>query len=98
MENDIPLQIKGQVKWLQSELKQITGSDYDIIPVIAFIGWHVEGDEIDNIKITNAKNLKYILENQYSKHRYDDKELKIITSAVHKLATVKEENVNDICK
>jgi len=98
MENNIPLQIKGQVKWLQSELKQITGSDYDIIPVIAFIGWHVEGDEIDNIKITNAKNLKYILENQYSKHRYDDKELKVITSAIHKLATVKEENVNDICK
>lgn len=96
--NNIPLQIKGQAQWLQSELHQITGKKYQIIKIIAFVGWYVEGEKIDDIYITTAKTLKNIIENQYSKILYDDEELKRITSCIHKLATVGAKNYTDICE
>ena len=98
MTNNIPLQIKGQVKWLQSELLQKTGKKYTIIPSIVFVGWYVDSQKIDDINITTAKTLKHILENQYRDVLYTDEELKRITSVVHKLATVTNQNHTDICK
>jgi len=98
LSNDIPLQIKGQAKWLQNELHQVTGKKYEIIKIIAFVGWYVKGEKIDDIYITTAKTLKNIIENQYSKILYDDEELKRITSCIHKLATVTSKNYTDICK
>lgn len=96
--NNIPLQVKGQVQWLQSELLQKTGKKYTIIPSIVFVGWYVEGQKIGDINITTAKTLKHILENKYRDVLYDDEELKRITSAIHKLATVTNEKHTDICK
>ncbi len=96
--NNIPLQVKGQVKWLQSELLQKTGKKYTIIPSIVFVGWYVDSQKIDDINITTAKTLKHILENQYRDVLYDDEELKRITSEVHKLATVTNQKYTDICK
>ena len=96
--NDIPLQVKGQIKWLQDELLQKTGKKYPVIASIVFIKWYVEGDKIDDINISTAKNLKYILENQYRDIVYDNEELKRITSVIHKLATVTNEKHTDICK
>jgi len=96
--SNIPLQVKGQVKWLQSEILQITGKKYEIIPTVAFVGWFVDAKKIDDIYITQAKTISNILENQYSDILYDDEELKRITSCIHKLATVKNENYKDICK
>jgi len=98
MTNNIPLQVKGQVKWLQSELLQKTGKRYTIIPSIVFVGWYVDSSKIEDINITTAKTLKYILENQYRDVLYDNEELKRITSCIHKLATVKNEKHTDICK
>lgn len=98
MIKNIPLQVKGQVQWLQSELLQKTGKKYTIIPSIVFVGWYVEGHKIDDINITTAKTLKHILENQYRDVLYDDEELKRITSVIHKLATVGNANHTDICK
>jgi len=98
MTNNIPLQVKGQVQWLQSELLQKTGKKFKIVPTIVFVGWYVEGQKIDDINISTAKNLQYILENQYRDVQYDDQELKRITSAIHKLATVTNEKHTDICK
>lgn len=96
--SDIPLQVKGQIKWLQDELLQKTGKKYTIIPSIVFVGWYVDSQKIDDINITTAKTLKYILENQYRDVLYDDEELKRITSVVHKLATVTNKKHTDICK
>ena len=87
-----------QVKWLQSELLQKTGKRYTIIPSIVFVGWYVDSSKIEDINITTAKTLKYILENQYRDVLYDNEELKRITSCLHKLATVKNEKHTDICK
>ncbi|HIP28878.1 MAG TPA: NERD domain-containing protein [Sulfurovum sp.] len=98
MINNIPLQVKGQVQWLQSELLQTTGKKYEIISTIAFVGWYVEGDKIDDIYITQAKTLKNIFEHQYIDVIYDDEELKRITSCIHKLATVTNKKHTDICK
>lgn len=94
---NIPLQVKGQVKWLQSELLQKTGKKYSIIPSIVFVGWYVDSQKIGDINITTAKTLKHILENQYRDVLYDDEELKRITSVIHKLATIKNEKHTDIC-
>ncbi len=96
--NDIPLQVKGQIKWLEDELLQKTGKKYSIIPSIVFVGWYVDSPKIDDINITTAKTLKHILENQYREILYDDEELKRITSVIHKLATVTNEKYTDICK
>ena len=98
MTNNIPLQVKGQVQWLQSELLQKTGKKYTIIPSIVFVGWYVDSQKIDDINITTAKTLKHILENQYRDVLYDDEELKRITSVVHKLATITNQKHTDICK
>jgi len=95
---NIPLQVKGQVKWLQSELLQSTGREYQIIPSIVFVGWYVDSEKIGDIYITQAITLKNILENQYRGIIYDDEELKRITSCIHKLATVKNEKHTDDCK
>ena len=96
--SNIPLQVKGQVKWLQSELLQITGKKYEIIPTVAFVGWFVDAQKIDDIYITQAKTINNILENKYRDILYDDEELKRITSCIHKLATVRNEKHTDICK
>jgi hypothetical protein len=96
--SNIPLQVKGQVKWLQSELLQITGKKYEIIPTVAFVGWFVDVKKIDDIYITQAKTINNILENQYRDILYDDEELKRITSCIHKLATVTYDKHTDICK
>lgn len=98
MSNNIPLQVKGQAQWLQSELLQTTGKKYEIISTIAFVGWYVEGVKIDDIYITQAKTLKNIFEHQYIDVIYDDEELKRITSCIHKLATVTNKKHIDICK
>jgi len=98
MTNNIPLQIKGQVQWLQSELLQSTGKKYTIIPSIVFVGWYVDSKKIDDIYITQAKTLNNILENQYREVLYNDEELKRITSCIHKLATVTHDKHTDICK
>ena len=98
MTNNIPLQVKGQVRWLQSELLQETGKKYPIVASIVFVGWFVDSSKIDGIYITQAITLKNILENKYSKVIYDDEELKRITSAIRKLATVTNEKYTDICK
>ena len=95
---DIPLQVKGQVRWLQSQLLQATGKKYAIIPSIVFVGWYVDSNKIDDIYITQAKTLNNILENQYRDIIYDDEELKRITSCIHKLATVKNDKNKDICQ
>ena len=97
MTTNIPLQVKGQAQWLQSELLQTTGKKYLIIPTIAFVGWYVDSKKIDDIYITQAKTLKNILEHQYLDVIYDDEELKRITSAIHKLATVTNNKYTDIC-
>ncbi len=55
MTNNIPLQVKGQVKWLKNELLQKTGKQYAIIPSIVFVGWYVDSQKIDDINITTAK-------------------------------------------
>jgi len=98
MTNNIPLQVKGQAQWLQSELLQTTGKKYSIISTIAFVGWYVDSRKIDDIYITQAKTLKNILENQYLDVIYDDEELKRITSCIHTLATVTNNKYIDICK
>ena len=98
MTNNIPLQVKGQVQWLQSELLQTTGKKYLIIPTIALVGWYVDSKKIDDIYITQAKILNNILEHQYLDVIYDDEELKRITSCIHKLATVTNNKYTDICK
>lgn len=98
MTNNIPLQVKGQVEWLQSKLLQKTGKRYTIIPSIVFVGWYVDSQKIGDINITTAKTLKYILENKYRDVLYHDEELKRITSVVHKLATVTNKKQIDICK
>lgn len=93
--SNLPLQVRGQAKWLQNELLKNTGKRYNIISSIVFVGWYVEGDKIDDINITTAKTIKYIIENQYRNIMFDGEELKIITSAIHKLATIKSQK--DIC-
>ena len=98
MTNNIPLQVKGQIRWLQSELLQVTGKKYPVVASIVFVGWFVDSSKVDGIYITQAITLKNILENKYSKVIYDDEELKRITSAVRKLATVTNEKHTDICK
>ncbi len=98
MTYNIPLQIKGQLKWLQSQLHQKCGKKYEIIPIVAFVGWYVEGKKINDIYIATAKNLHHIMENQYKNILYDNEELKRIVSAIHQMAIVGNNNHNDICK
>ena len=78
------MQVKGQLKWLQSELLKTTGKKYEIIPTIAFIVWFVDTEKIDNIYVTQAKTINNILENKYRDVLYNDEELKRITSCIHK--------------
>ena len=97
IKNDIPLQVKGQTKWLKSELKATLGKEYEIISTIVFVGWLVEGKKIENFYVTNPRNIKNILENKYSRIIYNDEELKRITSVMHKLSCNKSEEIFDIC-
>ena len=96
--NNIPLQVRGQVQWLQSKLLQHTGKKYSIISSIVFVGWYVDSPKIDDINITTARTLNNILENQYRDILYDDEELKRITSLIHRLATIPNKKKIDICK
>ena len=56
MQANIPLQVKGQARWLQNQLEQVTGKKYDINSSIVFIGWYVSDKKIEGINIVNAKN------------------------------------------
>jgi len=40
--NEIILQAESQTKWLKSMLKDSTGRDYPVMPVIVFPGWFVQ--------------------------------------------------------
>ena len=40
--NEIILQAESQTKWLKSMLKDSTGRDYHVMPVIVFPGWFVQ--------------------------------------------------------
>jgi len=95
IDKDIYFQVQGQAKWLQSELKKKTGKTYEIIPIIAFIGWYVKAEKYDKIYISSAKTINNIFENQYREIIYDEEELQKITKAIHPLSIVSEKN--DIC-
>jgi len=85
--DNLPLKIKNQSQWLRSELRKKLGVDYEITRIIAFIGWYVSGEKIDNTYIANAKNIRNIFKNQFLKEKFDKEELKRITSALHDMAS-----------
>lgn len=41
-ERDLAVQARAQASWLQVQLRESTGKDFDVRPVIVFPGWYVE--------------------------------------------------------
>jgi len=89
--------IDGQAKWLLTHIKKEIKKDISITPIIAYIGWYVEGSKIDNIYITNAKNIKNILKNSYSTKLFDDSELQKIKKVLTSLSTNHNRKANLCC-
>jgi hypothetical protein len=79
--------IKNQAKWLQSQIKKKINKDIKITPIVAFIGWYVEGSKIDDVYITNAKNIKNIFLNRKTNMIFSKEELREIKKVLISLAT-----------
>lgn len=87
IDKDLIYQIKGQAKWLNEQIEKELNKTYEIRCIIAFIGWYVDIKPIDGVYLTNAKNIKNILVNSYSKENFDDDEFDKIRGVLHKLAS-----------
>lgn len=68
--NTHPLtQISASAKWLKNMLKETTGKEFPIKPVVVFPGWFVETDsegKKSNIWVLNPKALPQYIENEKS--------------------------------
>ena len=66
-ERDLITQAKAQAKWVNGILKESTGKDYPVKPVIVFPGWYVEPvsrDERLETWVLNPKALPAFIENE----------------------------------
>jgi hypothetical protein len=60
-------QVKAASNWLKNILKETTGKDFSVKPVILFPGWYVESTEHgkkSNVWVLNPKALPTYIENQ----------------------------------
>jgi len=76
--NKIISQAESESKWLKSMLKESTGKDFYVMPVIVFPGWFVQpmpGDLKKRIWILNPKALKSFIINEPK--RIDESDLYI---------------------
>ena len=63
-QDDILLQTKAESLWLKGILKESTGREYCIKPVVVFPGWFVESNHHDKHWVLNPKALPKFIHNQ----------------------------------
>jgi len=76
---DKPLiQVTAASKWLRDVLKESTGKDFQVKPVVVFPGWYVESTgaaKNSNIWVLNPKALPKFIENQPDSLKTEDMKL-----------------------
>ncbi len=61
------IQAKSQKSWLQDTLKDSTGKNFDVLPVIVFPGWYINSTKTafnNNLWVLNPKALPAFIENK----------------------------------
>jgi hypothetical protein len=94
--NNYPIElpaINGQAKWLQNRIEKELNKKYKITKIVAYIGWFTVGSKIDDIFITNAKNIKYILNKNSKINSFDENEFKKIKSILTSLSSNRKREI-----
>ena len=68
-------QVAASSQWLRETLKESTGKDFQIRPVVLFPGWWIDTDDFKNIWILNPKGFPKFLENAKEQLTKEDKKL-----------------------
>lgn len=63
MDRDPIIQAKAAAKWIADLLKESTGKEFPVKPVVVFPGWFVEGNRFD-VWVLNPKALPTYIENE----------------------------------
>lgn len=63
MDRDPVIQAKAAAGWIAELLKESTGNDFPVKPVVVFPGWFVEGRRLD-AWVLNPKALPTYIENE----------------------------------
>lgn len=74
MERDPVVQAKAAAGWIKELLKESTGKDFPVKPVVVFPGWFVKGSRID-AWILNPKALPTYIENEKTDIKPEDVQL-----------------------
>ncbi len=62
--DDILIQVEAATSWLKETLKESTGKDFAIKPVVVFPGWYVESNNHNKHWIINPKGLPKFIQSQ----------------------------------
>jgi len=68
-------QVKAAAVWLKKVLKESTGKDFQIKPVILFPGWWIESNDYEDIWVLEAKGFPKFLSNAKEQITKEDKKL-----------------------
>lgn len=73
-------QVKGAAIWLKTKLKERTGKNFYVRPVILFPGWWVNSVEANNseVWVLNPDQLPHKLEN--SNHQYKNEDVELVST------------------
>lgn len=63
VDRDPIIQVKAQARWLGELLRESTGKDFPVRPVLVFPGWFIENAPQRDIWILNPKGLRKFLDN-----------------------------------
>ncbi len=73
--NEILTQVRAAATWLKRTLRDSTGKDFDIKPVILFPGWFVEANNQSGTWVLEPKSLPKYVTNQKTILTREDKKL-----------------------
>jgi hypothetical protein len=73
--DDILVQAKAESTWLKDTLKESTGKEFNIKPVVVFPGWYVESSNHNKYWILNPKGLPVFIQNEQEKLSKEDMKL-----------------------
>jgi len=73
--SNILKQVKAASKWLRETLKESTGQEFKVKPVILFPGWWIDTNDYDDVWVLELKGFPKFLNNQYERIPADMKNM-----------------------
>ena len=73
--DDILIQIEAESSWLKETLKESTGKEFAVKPVVVFPGWYVESENHNKHWVLNPKGLPKFIESQKESLSMEDVKL-----------------------